>query len=288
MKKRKTVVISILIAVLLAGHAGIKSLANRIAKEKLNEAIKAIAFYADLSYEKVSVDLFGFNAHIKNIIITPVDSLDTITIEELIIYTMDGNNEIPQFMHIILQGIHTESEGNIESYLRRLGYDEKIKMDMELDYRYHELERELHLNHLSYGSNSIGTINLNYHISNFDLDFERLLTASPPFPDILIHRAELSFQDTSLVSHFLQKKAAEEKKEIAEVVQEITDAIDGLIADTDGALKKESLEALKNFVKIPEQIFIFIDPKEPISLDRVLNIKNLDEALSLLNAKVKT
>lgn len=288
MKNKKASVLLILVAVLAVSYAGIKFLANKTAEKKLNEAAASFVSYAEFTYEKISVDLFGLDVHIKNITLIPVDSRDAITIDKLIIFNIDNKHDVPHFAHIELQGILTGREHNEENWLSRLGYDESLKIDLELDYRFDELEREIHVNRLSYGAGNVGTINISLHLSNFDLDFEHILAPSPSTPDILLHRAELSYRDSTLVSSFLQRKARDENIDIADVVQEITEAINSLIADSGSELTKESLNALKKFIKAPDQLFILIEPAEPVSLERILEFKNLNEALILLNAKAKT
>jgi len=55
----------------------------------------------------------------------------------------------------------------------------------------------------------MGTINLAFHISNVDLNPDNIMSIMSSFPQILIHYADLSYKDASLVTRLqkrLQKK----------------------------------------------------------------------------------
>jgi len=86
----------------------------------------------------------------------------------------------------------------------------------------------------------------------------------------------------------MQMKAKEEGKGAVMFMQEIAEMIDEEISRTNDAFYQETLHILKEFIKDPDKIDVELAPETPISLDRILETKNLREAVKLLNAKVKT
>jgi len=288
MNAKKILIASVCILMIAAGYIGIKGYANKLAEAKLQEAIAAIEFYADISYKKVNVNLFGLNAHINEVIVSPHGSKENIFIDEIVIYEIDNKNEIPTFAHIKLNGLHSDTSNKDKNFFINLGYAGNIKVNIELDYVYRKNERAFYCDRFSYGADRIGTLNLKYHISNLDLDSDNILFLDSPFPNILIHNAKISFQNESLVERFMQMKAKEEGKEAVRLMQEIAEMIDEEISRTNDAFYQETLHILKEFIKDPDKIDVELAPETPISLDRILETKNLREAVKLLNAKVKT
>ena len=270
------------------GYIGIKSYANSLAKAKLQEAFSAIEFYADISYKKVNVNLFGLNAHINEVIVSPHGSKENIFIDEIVIYEIDNKNQIPTFAHIKLNGLISGTSNEEKNLSKNLGYAGNIKVNIELDYVYRKSERALYCDRFSYGADKIGTINLKYHISNLDLDSDNIIFLDSPFPNLLIHNVEMSFQNESFVERFMQMKAKEEGKEDAIFMQEIVEMIEEEISRTNDAFYQETLHVLKEFIKDPDKIVVEFAPDTPISLDSILEIDNLSEAIKLLNVIVKT
>ena len=288
MNARKILIASICILMIAVGYIRIKSYANSLAEAKLQEAFAAIEFYADISYKKVNVNLFGLNAHINEVIVSPHGSKENIFIDEIVIYEIDNKNQIPTFAHIKLNGLISGTSNEEKNLSKNLGYAGNIKVNIELDYVYRKNERALYCDRFSYGADKIGTINLKYHISNLDLDFDNIIFLDSPFPNLLIHNVEMSFQNESFVERFMQMKAKEEGKEDAIFMQEIVEMIEEEISRTNDAFYQETLHVLKEFIKDPDKIVVEFAPDTPISLDSILEIDNLSEAIKLLNVIVKT
>jgi len=287
MNTKKILLVASCTLLVAAGYLGIKGYAERLAETKLQEAIADFEFYADISFGKVKVNLFGMNAHVNEVILSPIGSKEKIFIDEIIIYDLDNKNEIPAFAHIKLKGFHSDSSGMAENFFKNLGYAGDTKLNIELDYAYRKNERIFNCDRFSYSAHNIGTLNLKYQISNFDFDPDSLLSLDSSFPNILIHNTEISFHNESLVQRFFQRKAEEEGREVATIRQEMIELIDEEISGTNEPFFQETLQSLKEFIKNPDKITVELAPETPISLDRILEIKNLKEAAKLLNAKVK-
>lgn len=289
MGNKKKIAFGILIVVLIAVYVGAKAYANNVAEKKVNKAIGKVAYFVDVDYKKVSVDLWGLATHIKGVTISPVGEKETVNIDDIVIYDIDDENSIPLFLHIVFKGINlnVESFRNNTKKLKDLGYD-NIKANMELDYKYDVNEKEFFLNTLSNGAEKIGNINLKFHISNIDLSPENIVSILFTFPQILIHSAELSYKDDSLISRVLKIAAKKEDKDVDSIISKIIQDIDNEISSEKDQFTKEAMEAFKKFIKDPNKISISISPKKPVPLGRLQRVDNPKEIIKLLNVKIST
>lgn len=289
MSKRKTLFFTISIALILAFYIALKSFADKKAESLLEEAFKKSALYADISYQDVFVNLIGLNTHIKGITIAPVDSENKTIIDQIVVYDVDRKNNFPRHLKIALHGIHIDRSSGIWEYFQELGFDDKeIRIDVDLEYVYKTEEKSFYVHRLTYGAPKIGELSLNLHISNIDLDSDSLFLTSSSFLDILIHKAELRYKDNSLVEKFLKMKATDEGKNMRKYVQGILDEMDRTIEESEDTFYISFLKTFKDFVQNPRIIFIRIEPDEPLTLERLLDIQELDEAVNLLNISVSS
>ena len=269
-------------------YFAVKGKADMVAEEKFQEAIAAMDFYAHLSYKKVKVNLFGMDVHILGVIISPHESRENIYIDEIVVYKMDDKNDFPHFAHVKLKGFHSETPKIDETFFSRHGLAESPKVDIELNYVYEKHQRAFRFRQFSYGSESLGTLNINYLISNVDLDAENQRILGSTFPNILLHKAEIRLRNGTLFEKIIQSIAQKEGKEVAEFKQEIREFIEDEETRTENAFYLEVLQVLKEFIENPDAIIIDLAPETPISLDRILETRNLGETIKLLNVKVRT
>ena len=287
MFKRKTLFFTISIAIFLALYLGLKSFAQNKAERVLEEAFHKSAQYAEISYEDVSVNLFGLNIHIKGVTIAPADSDNETIIDQIVVYNVDRKNDFPRHLKMALRGIHIDRSSDIGEYFQDLGYDdEDMRIDVDLEYAYKKDEKSFNVDRLTYGAPRIGIFSLSFFISNIDLDSDGLFLTSSSLLDILIHKAELRYHDYSLVEKFMKMKAKDKGKDMGEYVQEILLELDRVIEKSEDTFVISLLLTFKDFVQNPGVISIRAEPEEPLPLERLMDIQELDEAINLLNISV--
>lgn len=288
MENRKKVVIGILIVfVLIAGYFGTKVYIEKDMEKKINKAIGKAAFFIDVDYEKVQVDLIGFTVHIKGITISPRGKERKTKIDDFIIYDMDDKNNFPYYLHIAMRGMDMSAEnfGNRAERLKELGY-ENIKANMELDYKYNEDNKEIYLNTLSSGAEDLGNINLKFHLSNIDLGSKGIAAVFLTFSEVLLHNAELSYTDDSFVSRLIKSVAKGQGQDVDDFVDMISESIDNEISKEKDEFTKEAMKSFKKFVRNPDKISISTSLKKPLPVGRLKGKKDPKEIIKLLNAKV--
>ncbi len=108
------------------------------------------------------------------------------------------------------------------------------------------------------------------------------------FPQVLIHSAELSYEDDSLMKRVLNLVAEEDGKDVDTIIKEIITEIDSEIEKEEDAFSRKTMEAFKEFIKNPERISISIAPEEPLPVRHLQGVKDRKEAFKLLNVKVSS
>jgi hypothetical protein len=287
-ENKKKIVIGILVVfVLIAGYFGAKAYIENAMEKKVDKAIGKVAYFIDVDYDKVKVDLMGLIFHIKGINISLPGKKGKAKIDDFIIYDMDKKNKFPLYLHIGLKGMNMgiENFGDRAEILKELGY-QNIKANMELDYKYDDNNKEIYLNTLSSGAEDMGNINLKFHLSNIDLDSKHIAATLLTFSEVLLHNAELIYKDDSLVSRLIESAAKKQGKDVDDFIGIISEGIDNEISQEKDKFAKEAFESFKKFVKNPDKISISISPKKPVPVGRLKRLKDPKEIIKFLNAKV--
>ena len=109
---------------LFAVYWGIQMYASNAAEAKVNEVIAKNASIVDVDYKKVSVDLLRTDVHLFDILVSPVNAKEKISIDEIIISDFDDQSDIPSFLSMTCNGIglNINDLGKNAHKLRALGY----------------------------------------------------------------------------------------------------------------------------------------------------------------------
>lgn len=283
---KKFISLLIIIAIIF----GVKLYLNHSVEKQVEARLSQVEDVVDVKYDKAKLDLLGWNHHLQDVTVSSIGTGAKTKIDDIIIYKIDEENEIPVRLHVAFKGIHlevnAENFGSGAEDLNKMGY-KTIKGELQMDYEYDKEKKAFHLNTFRVGADDVGHINAECHISNIDLDPENMAFLLFSFPGILIHNAELRYEDDSLIPR-LQKAAADQQgKTVDEVIEELTEEIDKEIDKADNKFTEDALKAVKKFVKDPDKIRIIISPKDPVSLGRIQET-DPQKLPELLNIKIKT
>ncbi len=276
--------------VLIAIVFGVKAYLNRSAQMRVDEKLSRVDGFVDVEYDKARLDLLGWNPHLKNVTVSSVGTNAKTKIDDIIIYKLHETNEVPERLHIALKGIHlevnTDNFGSQAENLKRMGY-KAIKGDIHVDYEYDMEKKAFHLNRFRMGADDVGHIHAEFHSSNIDLNPDTIAFLLFSFPAILIHKAELRYEDDSLIPRLQKAVAEQQEKTVDELVAELTEEIDKEIDKTDNRFTQDALKAIRKFVKDPDEIRIIVSPQEPVSLGRIQQTDR-EKLPELLNIRIKT
>ena len=288
-KRRFIAAAVILAAIIMAGYFGFKFHLEKIARQKVEDFISKTSGLMEIDYRKVSVNLIGLNAYVKDVTVKAQGEEEGIKIDKITLYKAREGKDKSHGVHIALNGISVHADQLIEDRdtVRDLGY-QNIKADMEVDYDYDDRKREFRLNTLRIGAKEIGDIDFSLQLTNIELDPEKVILMLFSFPRIEINEAVLNFTDDSLVRRLLNFYAKKEGKTVDEAIRQLTVKMDEEITRANDPFVTQSMEAVKSFIYKPNKIMVSLAPKEPVPIGKLKDLVYQNEYIKLLNIKVRT
>ncbi len=285
-KKTKIGIISLII-LLIGVYFGLKAYAAHVAEENINRTVNRASGFVDMDYQKVSVDLFGLDTHIKNVRIAGINRKRAVKIDDIVIYRFDHRGRVPGSLHVGFKGINLDLDqlGKNAAVLREMGYSH-IKADTELDYIYDPAQQTFVINKFQTGAAKLGDITLTGRIANINLSPASLPVLLFTFPNILLSQAELTYCDHSFVNRLLELAARKRGQTYDAFMKELNAKLENEIAGHSDPSLKQGIRSLKQFLNDPDTVRISISPDEPVSIGRLQDIKDGNELIKLLNAKV--
>jgi hypothetical protein len=276
-----------LVVVLAAG----KYYMNRASEKKVKELSSRLEPYMKLTYGKLSTSLLTKKICLSDVSVVPAGQPDEIKVSSIVVQGFDFKNKVPSFLHIKLNGIRPDwqkqKDAEYQKVIKELGYDD-LKEDFEIDYRYNPVSKEFIFSRLSMNIDKAGRYELGFRLKNVDVDFNAPEKALMSFTAIEIVRAELRYEDDSLVPKLLKYFAQKENRSVDDFVKEKSEMFDQMISAQGGdKFSKEAAAAVKKFLKNPKKISISISPEKPVAVSQLMGTKDPQEAMKLLNLKVK-
>lgn len=286
MAKKTKIGLLILVVLLAAGYFGLKAYAARVAEKNIDNTVSRFSGFVDLDYQKVDVDLFGLNTHIRNVRVAGINSQQSMEIDDVVIYRLNRHDRLPASLHIRFKGISLALDqlGRHADSLQQMGYDH-IKGDTELDYTYDPAEKNLDINTFQTGAAELGHIQLTCQVKNLDLNPVNLAVLMFTFPDILLSRATITYRDDSFVRRLLELAARENGQSYAAFMKNLNEKLEKKIAGRSDPFFKQVAAAVKKFLNDPEAITFALSPDKPVSIGRLQKIRDREELIRLLNAK---
>ena len=284
---KKSQIIGIGAAIIIGcAYVGTKMYASSIAEEKIDIAIANLVNYVDVDYQNVSVDLLGFAVHISDIVVSPTKSEDKIHIDEIVIFDVDKDSDVPFFLHIALNGIQIPID-QIEA-VKNLGYNDYMLLNADIEYDYNATAKEIVLNRLQVGADGVGDIEISLRLSNIDLNPENVLAFLLTYPQIILHNGTMMYRDDSFIERLMRLQAETQDRDVTQMKDGMIIVIEHAIEEEEDEFTKQALTEIRNFVNAPEKLLISIEPIKPLPLGRLMRTQNPKELIKLLNIKIQS
>lgn len=276
--------------VLIAIYAGIKMYASNVAEGKVNEAIAKAANFADIDYKKVSVDLLGMDVRISNIIIYPADSKEKLKIEEIVIHNIDDKAGIPTFLSMSCNGIELNMEelGEDAKQFRELGYNDKMMLNLNVNYAYNKEKKEIDMKKIGIGADEAGEINVSFRLGNISLEPKEIAGLLFTFPQVLFHEAKIEYDDDSLAERLMKLGAKEQQVTLEDFKKSLIKNVETKIVKEKDDFTKKALIEIKEFLEDPEEFSISASPPKPYPFGRIMRTNDPKDVIKLLNIHIKS
>ena len=289
MSKKQIAGISIAVA-LIGIYLGAKMYASNVAEGKVNEAIAKAAMFADIDYGKVSVDLLGMDVRISDIIVSSADAKEKVRIDEIVIHKIDDKAYIPTFLSVSCNGIELNMKdlGKEAKELRKLGYNEKIMVNLNVEYAYDKEKKEIDITKVSIGADEAGEISIGFRLGNISLDPEKIAGLLFNSPQVIFHEAKIEYEDDSLVERLMKLGAEEQQSNVKDFKKSLIQGVEKEIAKEKDDFIKKALSEVKDFLEDPDSFSISASPSKPYTLGRIMRIDDLKGIIKLLNIQIKS
>lgn len=292
--KRGLLVVAAAALLLLGTYVTAQWHVDNVAKKRVAQAVGRFANIADITYEQVRVNLVGFETHVKNVTIKPVGSEGRVEISRVVVGRVDGDSDIPTFARVGLRGLKVALEsGQAGRYLTGLGYGNTIECNVDLDYTLDENEREFRMDMLSVGAEGIGRVILTFRLGNVDIrgvsfgtaPLQSLARLAVLHQQILIHSAELSYEDQSLVPAILKSYAGQMGQTVPQLTEDLKSRVEESTQGGD-VMTQVNGRAFVRFLRRPTRISISIAPQRPVPVGRLQRAHH-EEWPAILNMMLK-
>jgi hypothetical protein len=279
------------IGLALGGFITFKYVAANMAESKINGALEKAGIPLEAVSYDTSVDLFGLNVHLNDIVVS-LNPTQPIKIDEIVINDYDSDHSIPQYMNIEINGFNAKEALNM-SPLRNssrgiFNKDDDISADFAIAYNYDADKKTFTIEKLSESIDGVGELSFSTVLHNID-SMQRLGMQLLRYPtSVAIGKSELKFEDDSLVEKVLAMNAKKEgmstDKYRDKVVNDLEKELDKLNKKENVDTQKELLSTLIDFIKSPDEFEISIDPDEPMSFGKILTSN--PQTLKKLNLEI--
>ena len=204
------IITAAVIAVLALVYAGAKIYAGNVAEQGVKEIVSAASGYFDISYKKVSVNLFAMDLTISDAVFAPAGSPpgsdDEIKIKKLIIHEIDRNQGVPNYLSFSARGIDLNLY-EMENTIKAMGYEDRLLYDLAVNYKYFPDKKEFAVNKIALGSDKAGEINISMYFTDIDLSPEMIMYTFFSYPAIVLKEGEISYTDKSLAGRVMDFEA---------------------------------------------------------------------------------
>jgi hypothetical protein len=293
-RKRFGYLVGVLLVLGVVAYLGLKLYIENDARKRIHLWANQSAKFAGLSYQSLEVGLFTRTIQVGQVSLQIKDTDSPISIDRLILYSFDIENEIPSFMHVQMKGIHI-GQGNsftkgVSPLLAQIGYAE-INADVTYAYRYDPVKKDLEIQNILIRVADAGQLQMTAQVNSLDLALVKSVPNNPLMlislvPAVAISGISLNFEDDSLTRRLIQLGARQSDQTEEQFVSGISLQLNHEIQKQKQPAGTERLQAIENFIKNPGVIEMVVSPRQPIPLMRFVMMENAEQLIDLLNITI--
>lgn len=273
---------------LVVVYSGIDIYVTGIAEQRIHEVLADARRVADVTYEKIDVSLWGKDVRISGVTISAKGSNEPIHVDEFIIHEFDDESEVPEFLSVSCNGIQLDMDVLSKKIgtLQKLGYKKKMAVDLNIDYRFDRAKESLAVNNLEIKAKGAGSLKINLRLGNLRLDDLDELLGN--FPRVSFKEAKIIFQDDSLTNRLLKLGANETRMSEKDFKKFVFREIDKKMEREKDDFTRKALGGMKRFLDSPKELLISASPSTPLTINRILNVRDPNGVVNLLKIKIES
>jgi hypothetical protein len=293
-RKRIGIMAGFLLILGAGGYLGLKLYIEKDARGRIQQWANQAAGITCLSYQSLDVGIFSKTIRVGQVSLQIKDTDSPVSIDKLVLYSFDSNNEIPSFMHVGIQGIHISRSNSfmaeVAPVLAQLGYAD-IEADVEYAYRYDPIKKDLEIQRICIHVSGMGQMEVSARLNNLDLAVVKSVPNNPLtlialVPAVAISGITLNYTDHSIVRRLIQMGARQSGQNEDQFISGIITQLSQEIQKQKLPAARDRLLAVQNFIKNPGVIEVAISPLQPVPLMRFIMMDNAEQIVDLLNISI--
>ena len=267
----------------IIAYVGVQAVADQAATDRVDEVITSLGDDVDVSYGEASIGLAGMNLHLRDVVVRDkTENQEAIQIGELILYDIDEENDIPNWLKIELRNV----SGVAGEFFAEAGFGPDVTPSFELQYRYDAEERRLQIESVAANLEGAGRLSFSMDLGNIDLAQSTIENPMMLLPVLQLNSLRLQFEDDSLIERLIESKAKRDSTSAEAVRDGWLMQVDGALASSNDELSLEVLGSIRSFIEDPDEIALSISPKNPVP---IINLANMQPAqiIAALNIHIE-
>jgi len=276
-------------AVAIGLYAGVSSYTSKVAEAKVNDFIAEVDDAAIIEYGKASVNLMGANLTISDVTVAPTDAPDQIVnIDKIVIREFDDKSDFPTVFDASVKGIKVNanqaSTAMVTPFLAQAGYGESLSLNLDTKYTYNKTAGEITLEEFRLGADDFGYFEVTMKLGNFDPE-------ATTNDDLMLHAAEIVYQDDSFVENLLASMAAQSNQDVTQFKTQLTSGIAQnaqFFVPADSPTAMAAVDEAVAFIQEPKGFSISVQPQQPIRVSELSAAGDPEAAMEMLNLEIKS
>lgn len=274
----------------------VNNMAGKEAKQAVKQLVAENEEIESLEYSDLKVGLLDQGGKIENVQLRLKGVDDPITIDRIEIGDMAQHEGRVVRADVKMEGLtlghdHVLLE-SIAPELTEMGYDELV-VNASAAYQYDPQERLLQLEKITLSAKEMGTLSMAITLAQvdpalWDIEKENLNLGSllTTFALVSLGPSQIEYEDKTLLKRWMKRQANKSGQRPEDFVRQLHQQIDQAAGETDQAIVKEALAAVKDFLADPDQITVRIAPEKPVALMRFV-LESPERLLENLNLTVE-
>ncbi len=275
----------------------VNNMAGREAKQAVEQMVSENEEIESLEYSDLTVGLLDQGGKIEDVRLRLKGIDEPIIIDQLQIEDLVQEEGRLVRADVRMEGLTLNHDHelleSITPELAAMGYDEVV-VDASAAYQYDPQERLLQLEEIHLSGKDMGTLSMAITLANVDpalwdirkenLNLGSLLTT---FALVSLGPSQIEYKDKTLLKRWMKRQASKSGQRPEDFVRQLHQQIDQEAGETDQAIVKEALAAVKDFLADPDRITVRIAPEKPVALMRFM-LESPERILENLQLKVES
>lgn len=303
---KKSVLIGLAVALIICLAAiSAQVYANHVIRKQVEEYIADLPPDVLLEIEKARYSLIGKRARISGISFQSSalsqEGLDTIRIDDVLIYRYDTENTPPHFAHMEFNGITIPGAFTDGALLEmeRMGLSgdgtKDLKIDAQSRYRFDPDRREFVASRNDVQIRGLAGAQLKFHLDDIDPALFQQQADSEINPFMLIAAigkvrlvsADIFLEVGTLTDRIFQGLAEKRSIPVENLKEQLASIVSAEIEAAPG-VSEETGRTILDFIREPGDVRITLAPEKPLSVMEALNLSEQQDLLiKALNIRIR-